>query len=414
MSHYNSFIELLRVILSHGGYWIILVVSIAEALPLIGSFVPGHTIVFFAGFLARLGVLNLWYVIIIASIGAIVGDIIGYELGKKYGYTFLEKHGHRFFIKKEHIEKAKQFMHNHTGKAMIFGRFHPLVRAFTPYLAGAGEVHPKKFWIFNVIGGITWAGVSVLVGYVFGASYEVVSKYIGKFLFIAIILSILIIWGYRYINARRHIFAKYHLVTLTFNIASLYVFIKMLEDSFSFESALAPLDVWFNATMISLHSVWATSSLVFITDLFSPRNIIIFSILLAIALAYKKRWYHFSILIMSLGLAGAGMTFVKYLVERVRPENSLIIETGFSFPSGHAVMALVFFSVLFYIFYKDIANKYIRECAGALAIGMFLLVGFSRLYLNVHWFTDVIGGFALGVFILSGLVLLFRIGSTDS
>ncbi len=405
----SSFIEFSRIILTHGGYWIVFVVSVLEATPIIGAFIPGQTIVLFSGFLARLGMLNILPLMIIASLGAICGDVIGFELGKKYGYSFLEKYGHRFFIKKDYLEKIKEIMQMHSGKALIFSRFNPIARPFTPYLAGAGGVHVKKFWIFNIIGGISWAVSSIAIGYIFGASYEVVSRYMGKFIFIAIILSILIIWGYKYINTRNNIFAKYHLFTLAVNITSLYVFFKMLEDSFTGESRLAQLDVWFNLKMVAIQTPFMEKIMFFITDLFSPLNITILSIIIIAILAYKKRWHNFFLFISSIVASATMVTFIKYLVERIRPDNALYIDTGYSFPSGHAVFSIVFFCIMFYILKSYVKNKYGKEFLGLTAIFLFIIVGASRVYLNVHWFSDVVGGFSLGLFLLSGLILILKI-----
>ncbi|MCR4334253.1 MAG: bifunctional DedA family/phosphatase PAP2 family protein [Patescibacteria group bacterium] len=401
--------EFLRLILEHGGYWIVFVVSVLEATPVVGSFIPGHTIVFFSGFLAKLGILKLLPLMFFVSLGAICGDIIGYKLGKKYGYSFLEKYGHRFFIKKNYIEKIKEIMHMHSGKALILSRFNPIARPFTPYLAGAGGVHIKKFWIFNILGGISWAVSSIIIGYVFGASYEIVSRYVGRFIFIAIVLSILIIWGYKYINNRRHIFARYHLFTLGINIASLYVFFKMLDDSFSEKSVFAQLDVWFNLKMTVIQTPFLTEMMFFVTNYFSPLNITIFTIIIVAVLAYKKIWDNFFLFISSIGASAVMVTFVKYLVERTRPENALYLDTGYSFPSGHAVFSIVFFCLLFYILQSHTKRKFAREIIGLVSIFSFLIIGFSRVYLNVHWFSDVIGGFSLGLFIVSGLILARKI-----
>ncbi|MSR71249.1 MAG: phosphatase PAP2 family protein [Candidatus Taylorbacteria bacterium] len=410
MSNYlSSIVAFCQLILEQGGYWIIFVTSIAEAVPFLGSIVPGQMIVIFAGFLAKLQQLSLWKVMLIASLGAICGDIFGYKLGQKFGYGFLEKYGKYVFIKQAHIEKVKGLVLGHAGKALILGRFHPIARSFAPYIAGAGGVDIKKFWFFNIIGGVSWAVASVAIGYIFGASYEVASRYIGKFVFVGLVISAFIIWGYSYIESKRHVFAKYHLVTLIINILSLYVFFKTLEDSFSGISNLAALDVWFNLKMASIHSLALTSYMTFITNMFSPEVLSFVALIIIAWLAYKKYWHRAYVFVISLGVSAVAVTFIKNLVERTRPDNALYFDASYSFPSGHAVFAVMFFCVLFYVFYRDVKNKYVRELFGVASIMAFLLAGFSRVYLNVHWFSDVVAGFALGLFILSGIILIFRV-----
>ena len=217
-------------VLNHWGYWIILLGAILEANPLTGLVVPGMTFVILGGFFAKLGILEIGDVIWVAALGAIIGDLIGYYLGKKYGYSFITKYGKHFFFKKERFEKTKKLMNHHTGKALIIGRFNSLTRAFAPFIAGSTDVPFLKFIIYNIVGGISWAITFVMIGYTFGKSYEIASQYIGKFIFIAIVVSVVFIYLYRFINKRKHIFSKYHLYTLILNNFSLYIFSKMIED----------------------------------------------------------------------------------------------------------------------------------------------------------------------------------------
>ena len=195
-------------VLNHWGYWIILLSAILEASPIFGLFVPGQTIVIIGGFFAKIGVLDIGDVILFSTVGAIIGDLIGYLLGKKYGYSFISKYGKYFFFKKDNYEKTKVLMHKHTGKTLIIGRFHSLTRAFAPFIAGTTNVSFLKFMTYNIIGGISWAISFVLIGFMFGKSYEFGSKYIGRFIFAAIVLSILIIYGYQFIKKRKHVFTK--------------------------------------------------------------------------------------------------------------------------------------------------------------------------------------------------------------
>jgi len=99
----------------------------------------------------------------------------------------------------------------------------------------------------------------------------------------------------------------------------------------------------------------------------------------------------------------------KVIIHRARPENALIEVSGYSFPSGHATMAIIFFSLLLYSFKDDIKNKALKNIFIASNIIFFLIIGLSRVYLNVHWFSDVLAGFGLGLFWLTLLILIFKI-----
>src|SRR3989344_385768 len=100
--------------------------------------------------------------------------------------------------------------------------------------------------------------------------------------------------------------------------------------------------------------------------------------------------------------------FIKALAQRARPENALIETSTYSFPSGHATLAIVFFSLLIYLFGKNIKNTFIRWSFIAGNIFLILLIGYTRIYLNAHWFTDVIAGFALGLLWFSFVIILWK------
>ncbi len=395
-------------VLNHWGYWIILLAAMLEASPLLGLLIPGQSIVILGGFLVKVGVLDLGDVLFVSALGAIIGDLIGFLLGKKYGYSFITRYGKYFFFKREHFEKTKKVMNHHTGKTLVIGRFNSLTRAFAPFVAGSTNVSFLKFFTYNIIGGLSWAISFVMVGYIFGKSYEIISRYIGKFIFIALVVSIVLVYLYRFINKRKHIFSTYHLYALTLNFFSLYVFSKMIEDVIDKE-LVTRLDIWLNAKMVLLWNPVLNSMMIFITNAVRPTHLFILSMILFFVLLYKKKVYYSLLLLF--GMIG-GLLFellTQGIIHRARPENALIEVGGYSFPSGHATMAILFFSILMYSFKDDIKNRALRHTFIIGNIVLFLLIGFSRVYLNVHWLSDVIAGFSLGLFWLTLLILVFKV-----
>jgi undecaprenyl-diphosphatase len=121
-------------------------------------------------------------------------------------------------------------------------------------------------------------------------------------------------------------------------------------------------------------------------------------------LLYKKRWRY--AIISTIALLGAVILqfVIKDLVKRVRPEN--LIETNFSFPSGHAITAIVFVSLLIYSFKDDFKNKITKYVLIVLFSIFFVAVGLSRIIIHVHWFSDVMAGMSLGLFWFMLLVLI--------
>lgn len=392
---------------NHWGYVVIFLAAALEAVPLLGLLAPGMVIVVAGGFMAKLGILDIGDVIVVASAGAILGDLTGYFLGKKYGFSFLDKYGKYFFFRKEQFEKTKQIMNHHTGKSIIIGRFNSFTRSLAPFIAGSTDTPFGKFLLFNIIGGVAWAVVFVMIGFIFGQSYEAVSQYIGRFVTLAVIGSIGIVFMYRFINKRKHVFSKYHIYTLIINITSLYLFAKMVEDVIDMEM-VTNLDVWFNQQVTQLWGTNLNEVMIFITNIASPLNLSLFSVFLLLILIVKKKWY-FGLLLF-FGMTGGVVLelLIKFLMQRERPINALVEVSGYSFPSGHATMATIFFVTLLFAFKDDINNMTPKVFFMVGTTSAFLLVGFSRVYLNAHWFSDVIAGFALGLFLVTLLILIFK------
>jgi membrane protein DedA with SNARE-associated domain len=192
-------------ILNHWGYWILLVTTVLESSPIFGIFIPGQFFVATGGFFAKIGVLRLWETVFAVAAGAIIGDLLGYELGKRYGISFITKYGKYFFIKQKHLDKTKTLMNNHAGKTLVLGRLNPLTRALAPFAAGISEVSFAKFMTYNIIGGISWAFIFVAIGYIFGKSYQSAPHIIGKFIFVIITTTILIIYFYNFIEEGKDI-----------------------------------------------------------------------------------------------------------------------------------------------------------------------------------------------------------------
>lgn len=410
-----TIIEMIRnlplPVLNHWGYWIIFIAAMLEATPLFGLLIPGQTIVVLGGFFVRIGILKTGDVIVVSALGAIIGDFAGYLLGRKYGYSFITQYGRYFFFKKEHFDKVQLLMNQHSGKTLIIGRFNSLTRAFAPFVAGSSHVWPVKFLFYDILGGVVWALCFVTLGIIFGESYKVASRYVGEFIVIAIAVSILLIYLYRVINKRKDIFTKYHLYALIFNISSLYFFCKMIEDVINREW-VTRLDVWINSKMESLWNPSLTNIMLFITRITDPPHLIVLSAVLLGVLVIRKKRYYSLLLFFSMVFGTISGLLVKSIIERPRPANTFVIAEGPSFPSGHAVIAIIFFSLLLYVFKDDVKNRVLRYIFIIANIVLFILIGCSRVYLNVHWFSDILAGFSLGLFWLTLLILIFKIVSS--
>jgi len=177
--------EYLSTIITQYGTWtygILFVVIFVETGLVVMPFLPGDSLLFAAGTFAALGALNIWVLIGLMIIAAVVGDAVNYTIGHYLG----ERAYNIKWIKKEYLEKTHAFFEKHGGKAIFLARFVPIVRTFAPFVAGIGRMTYGYFATYNVVGGITWVMTFSLLGYFFGNIPFVKANF--EFVIVAIIL----------------------------------------------------------------------------------------------------------------------------------------------------------------------------------------------------------------------------------
>lgn len=172
------------------GYLGLFGIVFAESGLLIGFFLPGDSLLFTAGFLASQGFLNIWYLMPLLFIGAVLGDNVGYAFGYKVGPMLFTREESIFFHK-DHLERARIFYEKYGKKAIVIARFMPGIRTFAPILAGVGKMHYPTFMTFNLIGGFLWGVGMPLLGYFLGNTIPGVDKYLLPIVLLIIFLSLL-------------------------------------------------------------------------------------------------------------------------------------------------------------------------------------------------------------------------------
>lgn len=171
------------------GYLLLFFIVFAESGLFFGFFFPGDSLLFLAGVFAAQGALNYPVLLILCVLGAILGDNVGYLFGKSVGQRLYSRPNSKIF-RKDHLEAASAFYHRHGGKAIVLARFMPMVRTFTPIVAGAANMDYRMFVKFNVVGGLLWGAGMVTAGYFFG---NLIPKgEIDKFLLPVIVLIIIV------------------------------------------------------------------------------------------------------------------------------------------------------------------------------------------------------------------------------
>lgn len=175
--------------------WVVLLVCgivFAETGLLVGFFLPGDSLLFTAGLLVATGTIkfNIVALITLVVISAIIGNQCGYLIGRKAGPALFNRPESRLF-KHENVEKAHVFFEKHGGKALILARFVPIIRTFVPVIVGVAEYDRKKFFLFNVIGGVLWGGGVTLLGYILGDRVPWVSKNLDLIFIVIVLVSVL-------------------------------------------------------------------------------------------------------------------------------------------------------------------------------------------------------------------------------
>jgi membrane-associated protein len=172
-----------------GGLTAMTAIVFAETGLMVGFFLPGDSLLVTAGVFAATGQLHIIWLNVILITAAIVGDTVGYWIGRKAGPALFKRPRSRFF-NPAHLRRAHDFYEKHGGKTIILARFMPIVRTFAPVVAGMGQMNYRRFVAFNVFGGAGWVLSMTLIGYYLG-HFAWVRKNIELVILIVVFLSIL-------------------------------------------------------------------------------------------------------------------------------------------------------------------------------------------------------------------------------
>jgi membrane protein DedA with SNARE-associated domain/membrane-associated phospholipid phosphatase len=435
LDHVIHFVNLV----GHWGYLVIFLIVMFECQVLLGLFMPGESLVLAGGFLAEQGLLDPGVLLFVISAAAILGDSIGYELGRHLGREWLIQHGRRFGFRQEHLDRVDRFLEHHGGKAVFASHFMHLMRAMMPFAAGASRMRYWQFLIFNAVGCIVWATTFVTLGYFVGTGWQVAAKWVGRASEIiggALLLTIALGWFWRWlvrheadvkryfltvaehprVLAIRRRFAPQleflmnrlspqgylglHLTTgLLLLIATSWLFGGISEDVVHGDP-LTFIDKNVAEWLHERTTPGMSTLMQLITGLGSAYWVTAVAVLTAIVLWWKRFWYRLLALVLVIPGGMVMAVLLKITFHRSRPsfnDSMSIFFQGYSFPSGHTMAATLLYGVL--AVFAVIAFKNWRRRIGTVisAIVMVLLVGFSRMYLGAHYLSDVLGAAAAGL-----------------
>jgi undecaprenyl-diphosphatase len=423
------------------GAWTYLLVgafAFVETGAFVGLVVPGETVMLLGGAVAGQGAIDIYLLIAVAWFAAWAGDTTSFFIGRRLGREFVIRHGPRFGISHERFERVEAYFDRHGGKTIFIGRFISLVRAFAPFIAGSSGMRYRAFVPYSILGTGLWASAHILIGYFFSRSIETAAKYAGKGAFLLATLIVVVagtVFLYRHfrvVENRRaavrwmddHALAHW-LVVLgrryrpqlrflwnrvtpggTFGLeftslmaalaVALFVLIAYVVV-IGREPGPTPGDITAMEVVEHLRAGWLTDFSRAFTKLGSGAFVWSLTAVCAALLAARRRWVEFWVLLTGMVLITIGFHEIKAAVDRPRPENALLHPSGSSFPSGHAAYSVIYVWLAVTIVLRLRPGMARAAAVVGAGVALTILVGLSRVYLGVHYLSDVSGGWALGV-----------------
>lgn len=182
-------VHLGQIIATYGvaTYFILFLIIFMETGLVFTPFLPGDSLLFAAGAFAALNSLNIYVLLVVMTVAAILGDTANYWIGHFFGKKIVAHP--RIPIDEEHIKETQKFFNKYGGKTIIIGRFMPFVRTFAPFVAGISNMNYGTFITYNVVGGVLWVGIATLAGFFFG-NIEFVKENFSLVIIAVVLLSL--------------------------------------------------------------------------------------------------------------------------------------------------------------------------------------------------------------------------------
>ncbi len=418
------------------GYLLIGLLAALEGAAFVGLVIPGETAMLLGGVLAANGHAELGVMMAAASTGAVLGDSLGYAIGRRFGGPLRRSRvGQR--IGEERWQRAEDYLRLRGGRAVFLGRFVGVLRALVPAIAGAARMPYRTFLLYNAAGGVLWASAFVFAGYLAGNSYQRIADVAGRaglLLAIVLIIAGAIVLAARWVarhpdRAARPLLRVWHAppiqrladrysrqvafladrlrpgaalgLLLTAQLALLAAlgaaFGAILDDVTGHEELIS-IDGPVASFVVAHREPWLTH--LFEIATWAGNTVVLVPVLTAVGLCLRRTtrsWRPLLFLTSSLAGATALSALIKLAVGRPRPNAGALVDAlGYAFPSGHATAATAgWLSVA--IMLNGLTTRWARKVAMiTVALLIAALVGLSRVYLGVHEPTDVLGGWALG------------------
>jgi membrane protein DedA with SNARE-associated domain/membrane-associated phospholipid phosphatase len=403
-------------------------VAFGESLAVVGLLLPGIFLLFGAGALIALGVLDMWTTLACAALGASLGDGISFWIGRHYHQRLRVMWPLRRYP--ELLNRGVDFFCRHGGKSILLGRFIGPLRPFIPAVAGMLDMPVWRYVAINIVSALAWAPVYILPGVVFGASLDLAGEVAGRLvmllaLLVAVVmvtlwlarrvfvfvtpragdyLNRLLVWGAQHpllgrlsgtlVDPTRPE-ARGLMVFGAILLLSAWAFFRILHGVLGTE-AQTPLDLATYQLLQGLRTPWADSLMVLITELGDVQVYVPVTLALCGWLLLRRRTGAMLHLLGAVGFSVLIGQVLKYTLRMPRPPAMQYTLHDPSFPSGHATINMALYGFCALLIARELTGT--RRWLPYLCTGLFIVpVAFSRIYLGAHWLSDVLGGLTLGM-----------------
>lgn len=446
-------LDRLAELASPWGYVIVGVLALLEASAMIGLVVPGEAALLVGGFLASQGRADLRLMMAVGAVGAIIGDSVGYEIGRYFGPS-LRRSRLGQWVGDERWHRAEDYLARHGGRAVFFGRFVGVLRAMVPTIAGLSGMPYRTFLPWNIIGGLVWAPGFVLLGYAAGGSYHQVGIWAGRASAVLVILVVLVVavvmaaravvrqegsvrrWAraqkerpavarilgrferqLSFLGRRLRPGAAFGL-SVTLALAGVAVvgwaFGMVVQDVIS-RKDLAGLDGAAYRYLLDHRDPGLTTASKAMSALGGTALLTTLTMAVAGLVWWRTRRPR-DLLVPALAAAGSWVLVeaIKIAVHRTPPPvaDMLAGTPGFAFPSGQATRSAACLLTVAFVVNGVIPSWRSKVVVVTAAFSLATLIGLSRLTLGVHWLTDVLGGWALGTLWFAVVVVITEVAGS--
>jgi undecaprenyl-diphosphatase len=441
-------------------YALVAVFAYLETAAFVGLVAPGETVIIAGGVIAGQGEIDLLPLIGLVWTCAVLGDTTSFLIGRRLGRRFLMEHGPKVGITESRLEQVERYFARHGGKTILIGRFIGLVRALAPFVAGSSGLAYKRFIPFSIVGTGLWSTTFCVLGYVFWQSFDKVANAAGHAVFaFGVVAGVIfgVVVAFRRLRqpeerrrlaawverqgqrpALRPLFAVarpvWRLLRPLWRVAAprLRFFWERITPGelglelttclaiggvgtyffvlFAVVLSNAPgptvLDAqWFDL-VDKLHTSMGVDVAKVVSGLGALPTVIGLVLGISILLASQRRPVELVALVVAFGLVVVGVHLAKGAIDRPRPDGVLVQFTGSSYPSGHAAYSATWVAAAFFVTRRQ--GVLSRATLLLVAVIVSAAIGVARIYLRVHFWSDVAGGWGLGygIFGAAGTIAL--------